>query len=84
MRQDHAEAVRWYRLAAVQGHTDAQFNLGVMYVQGIGMTQDNARAPRWYRKAAEQNVADSQKNLGFIVCCGNEACLTTMPRLVRW
>ena len=25
-----AEAVRWYRLAAEQGHADAQFNLGIM------------------------------------------------------
>jgi TPR repeat protein len=28
--QDHAEAVRWYRLAAEQGNAFAQFRLGVM------------------------------------------------------
>ena len=29
--EDDAEAVRWYRLAADQGHADAQYNLGWMY-----------------------------------------------------
>ena len=29
--QDHAEAVKWYRLAADQGHAIAQTNLGLMY-----------------------------------------------------
>ena len=28
--QDYGEAVRWYRLAADQGHAAAQFNLGAM------------------------------------------------------
>jgi TPR repeat protein len=28
--QDDAEAVRWYRLSADQGHADARTNLGVM------------------------------------------------------
>jgi TPR repeat protein len=26
--QDYAEAVRWFRLAAEQGHAKAQYNLG--------------------------------------------------------
>ena len=35
--EDDAEAVRWYRLAAEQGHASAQFNLGVMYARGEGV-----------------------------------------------
>ena len=35
--QDHAEAVRWYRLAADQGHANGQYNLGVMYAHGTGV-----------------------------------------------
>ena len=35
--QDDAEAVRWYRLAVVQGDADAQFNLGWMYENGRGV-----------------------------------------------
>jgi TPR repeat protein len=29
--QNHAEAVKWYRLAAEQGHFGAQFTLGDVY-----------------------------------------------------
>ncbi len=49
---------------AEQGDTDAQFNLGVMYNNGQGVTQDYTQAVSWYRKAAEQGHADAQFNLG--------------------
>ena len=32
--QDFEKAVRWYTLAAKQGHVLAQFNLGLMYHKG--------------------------------------------------
>jgi len=35
----------------------AQYNLGVMYAKGQGVTQDNVQAVAWYRKAAEQGEA---------------------------
>ena len=61
--QDDAEAVRWYRLAAEQGHASAQFNLGLMYDKGEGVPQDDAEAVRWFRLAAEQGNAWAQKRL---------------------
>jgi tetratricopeptide (TPR) repeat protein len=62
--QDYAEAVKWYRKAAEQGHARAQNNLGGCYRTGQGVTQDDTEAVKWYRKAAEQNNADGQNNLG--------------------
>ncbi|MGA9442588.1 MAG: tetratricopeptide repeat protein, partial [Methyloceanibacter sp.] len=38
--QDHAEAVKWYRLSADKGQPFAQNNLGVMYKNGWGVKQD--------------------------------------------
>jgi TPR repeat protein len=35
--EDDAEAARWYRLAADQGHAPAQFNLGLMHATGEGV-----------------------------------------------
>ena len=43
-----------------QGDTNAQFNLGVMYEDGRGVTQDYQEAVKWYRKAAEQGDAEAQ------------------------
>lgn len=48
MTQDYSEAVRWYTLAAEQGDTDAQNNLGVLYAKGEGVTQDDVLAHMWF------------------------------------
>jgi TPR repeat protein len=66
MPQDYAEAGRWFHLAAEQGHAGAQFNLGTMYVAGVGVPQDFAEGIRWYRKAADQGCADAQRNIGSL------------------
>jgi S1-C subfamily serine protease len=62
--KDDAEAVRWYQKAAEQGEALAQYNLGVLYANGIGVQKDAAEAVRWYRRAAEQGDAIAQFNLG--------------------
>ena len=54
---DYAEAVKWWRKAAEQGHAQGQYNLAVMYGDGKGVSQDYAEAVKWYRKAAEQEYA---------------------------
>ena len=64
VKQDHKQAVEWYRKAAAQGDAIAQFNLGSMYNNGQGVKQDYKQAVEWSRKAAEQGHADAQNNLG--------------------
>jgi len=68
--QDNAEAVKWYRLAAVQGYAIAQFNLGGMYSHGEGVPEDKAEAVKWYRLAAAQGLAIAQFNLGSMYAKG--------------
>ncbi len=63
--QNYAEAARWYRLAAEQGHARTQVRLGFMYQFGYGVLQNYAEAVKWYRLAAEQGDADAQSSLGF-------------------
>jgi TPR repeat protein len=55
----------------MQGDAEAQFELGVMYKQGIGTPQDMAEAARWYRAAAEQGYARAQNNLGYMYGTGS-------------
>ena len=63
--KDHVEGMRWYRLAADQGHAEAQYDFGVKYSTGLSvLPQDDAEAMRWYRLAADQGEADAQYNLG--------------------
>ena len=54
-----SEAVRWYRLAADQGHAGAQQNLGVTYSDGRGVSKNDTEAVRWYRLAADQEHSDA-------------------------
>ena len=65
--QDLAEAVKWYRLAAKQGHAEAQNNLGAMYQHGMGVPVNMAEAVKWYRLAAGQKVPVAKFNLGILL-----------------
>ena len=45
--EDHAEAVRWFRLAAEQGDAEAQYNLGLMYAKSRrGVAEPVLKKPR--------------------------------------
>jgi TPR repeat protein len=72
VRQDDAEAVKWFRLAGDQGDAYAQFNLGVMYGEGQGVPKDDTQAAEWYRLAADQNNAQAQYNLGLWYAQGED------------
>lgn len=48
------EAVKWYRLAAEQGHAWAQYVLGNAYYDGKGVKRDYVEAVKWWQMAAEQ------------------------------
>jgi TPR repeat protein len=62
--------VKWYRKAALQGHSTAQHNLGVMYGVGQGVPRDHVEAMKWYRMAAEQGDAGALFNLGIMYGAG--------------
>jgi TPR repeat protein len=62
---DYVEAVRWYRLAAEQGHASSQLNLGMIYLANReGLPRDSGRAADWLRLAAEQGNPEAQFYLG--------------------
>ena len=65
VKMDYAEAVKWYRKAALMGHADAQNYLGVCYDHGRGLNEDDVEAVKWFRKAAAQGDKYAQNNLGL-------------------
>ena len=69
-KKNYAEAIKWFRKVAEQGHTDAQVWIGYYYEKGQGVQQDYAEAVKWYRKAAEQGNATGQCNLGYCYSFG--------------
>jgi hypothetical protein len=65
VKQDKAEALKWFHKSAEQGDAKAQFNLGVCYRKGEGLAVDMTQAALWFRRAAEQGLAAAQFNLGM-------------------
>ena len=47
VKQNYAESVRWFTLAAEQGHVIAQATLGAYYWAGRGIPQDLSKAYFW-------------------------------------
>jgi TPR repeat protein len=65
-RGDYESAARLLLRLAAEGNSAAQYNLGLMYNHGEGVTKDQDEAIRWFRRAAEQGDADAQYALGVI------------------
>eukprot|EP00729_Bicosta_minor_P018019 gene18019-biopygen22193 len=70
VKQDHVEAVKWFRKSAEAGYAPAQYTLGNMYDTGKGVEQDYVAAVKWYRKAAEAGDANAQCSLGYMYFTG--------------
>lgn len=82
-KQQYADAVKWFRLAADQGEVYAQYNLALCYEQGKGVPVNYDAAVKWYRKAAQQEHADAQYNLG--ACYENgEGVPMNYDEAVKW
>jgi hypothetical protein len=50
---DFKTALAEWRPLAKQGDAEVQFNLGLMYEQGLGVPQDDKEAVKWYRLATK-------------------------------
>ena len=53
---DHEEGMRWYLRAAAAGFPNSLNNLGVIYLNGNGVTKDEAKAFDYFKKAGERGL----------------------------
>ncbi len=61
--QDYRQAMYWYRKAADQGDPDAQYILGRLFEEGLGVQRDHGQAKFWYQKAADQGHVGAKADL---------------------
>ena len=59
---NQSQAAKWYEKAAIQGHIDAQYNIGLMYANGEGVEQNEQFALMWLASAAKQGDKEATKN----------------------
>tara|TARA_B100000886_G_scaffold292722_1_gene218651 strand:+ start:732 stop:1112 length:381 start_codon:yes stop_codon:yes gene_type:complete len=82
-RGDFSNALRIFRLAAEQGDSKAQYNLGVMYRDGQGVPQDNVYANMWWSIAASNGSDIGAGNRDRVVKEMTKDQIAKARRLVR-
>jgi uncharacterized protein len=81
--KDYSTAFREWKSAAESGQAEAQFDLALLYAQGLGTQRDLTEAVHWYRKAAEQGNAQAEFALGQMYSRGWGAPRDTADAM-RW
>ena len=56
-------AYKTFPAAAKEGHANSQFNIAVMYEQGIGVGKDEKEAVVWYGKATSRRGARPRSSI---------------------
>ena len=64
---DFQQAADLWLADAYRGSADAQFNVGVLYIEGKGLPVDRGEAIFWFTKAADQGHPEAQYNLGHLL-----------------
>lgn len=59
-------AYQKFLLGAKEGHVNSQFNLALMYENGIGVKKNEKEALAWYTKASTAGNSAAQYNLGVL------------------
>jgi len=72
------------KLLAEQGNSFAQYNLGVMYENGEGVSENDAETIKWFRLAAGKGNASAQLNLGFMYFDGDGVPQNNVRAYVWW
>ena len=67
---DYATAAKEWRPLAQEGSPEAQFNLGLLYIDGQGVPQDYGEALNWFKRSADQDYVKAQLNLGALYSSG--------------
>jgi uncharacterized protein len=67
---DYVEAAKQWHPLADDGDPVAQYNLGLLYLDGKGVPQSPTEAANWFRRAAEQDYTEAQHNLGAMYGSG--------------
>src|SRR5581483_6448304 len=69
-RGDHVTAFKEWKQSAEQGDAKSQYELALLYQDGVGTRKDIAEAIKWYREAAARGLAPAQNNLGVLYSKG--------------
>ena len=64
--KDYRRAYNQWIFPAQRGAARAQYNIGVLYLNGFGVKKNEKAAFEWFHRAAKQGFARAQHNLGWM------------------
>lgn len=84
-QKQYKDAINIWCPLAEGGHSGAQFNIGRMYDEGIGVAENDNYAVSWYQRAAENGFAPAvvQYGLALIEGKGGTVDVVTAVAMMR-
>ena len=64
--QDYKKSFLLFKSASEKGLREAQFNLGMMYAEGIGTEKNEEEALKWFLSAANKKHIDAEFYVGLM------------------
>lgn len=77
------QAMKWSRMAAIQGFAEAEVNMGTLYYEGKYVPRDYTETRYWMQKAAAQGNPKGEYNLGVLYAYG-QGVQRNLPEAIRW
>jgi len=68
---DYKKAFKYFMKSASKGHAAAQYNLGIMYLNGQGTAINTEKATSYFEEAVNQGYANAEFALGGMYFDGN-------------
>lgn len=83
-RHDYAEALRILRPLADQGDTNAQADMGYMYLNGFGVEKNGGEAVRWFFRSADNGNPKAQAMLADLYFHGESGLSRNLALSAKW
>lgn len=77
-QKQYAVAIQIWEPLAQGGHVGAQFNMGRMYDEGVGVVENDVTAVYWYKLAAESDFAPAMVQYGLALIDGRAGTVDTV------
>lgn len=81
--QDYTTAATEYTEAVASGNLNAMYHLGVMYMEGQGVSKDATKGATLVHQAAEAGLADAQLMYGLFSIYGDGVPMNPLEG-IRW
>lgn len=82
--KQYQQAFTLWSPLAKKGNPDAEYNLGLLYMNGLGVKKNDRLALMWFIRAGQQGMADAQYNAGVMYYLGQGVYPSFKSAIAWW